>query len=211
MNLRTKRAATLALLILPALASFAAAGPVMDEDADSSSKPSGGRYSMSPVDGGVMRLDKETGVVAICARIGNEIACKGIEEKTDVPKADELSALREENRQLKRRIKAMMAAIDTNENIMMGPYGMHPGMHEYGPQAGPPISRFSMPSEEDVDQALDYMTRIYKKIRDRANDLDRSSPPAKTATAPPVAPPIGPGSPPPSAAPAPAPTPKATP
>ncbi|CAA2137822.1 hypothetical protein [Hyphomicrobium sp. ghe19] len=211
MTLRTTRAATLALLILPALASFAAAGPVMDEDADASSKPSEGRYSMSPVDGGVMRLDKQTGIVAICARIGNEIACRGIEDKTDVPKADELSALKEENRQLKRRIKAMMAAIDTNEKMMMSPdgYGMHPGMHEFGPQAGPPVSRFEMPSEEDVDHALDYMTRIYKKIRDRANDLDKSSPPAKTANAPSAAPPIGPGSPPPS--PAPAPTPKATP
>jgi hypothetical protein len=202
MTLRTKRAATLALLILPALASFAAAQPAMDADTDSTSIPAGGRYSMSPVDGGIMRLDKETGVVAICARIGDEIACRGIEDKTGGPKADELSALKAENEQLKRRINAMMAAIDSNEKMLMAPYGY--GMREYGPQGGPPSGRFEMPSEEDVDHALDYMTRVYKKIRDRVSDLDKPSPPGKPETAP-ATPPIGPGSPPP------APPPKATP
>jgi hypothetical protein len=149
-----------------------------------------------------MRLDKETGVVAICARIGDEIACRGVEDKTGGPKADELSALKEENKQLKRRIQAMMAAIDSNERMLMAPGGYGT---QYGPQGGPPGSRFQMPSEEDVDHALDYMTRIYKKIRDRANDLDKPSPPpGKTATTP-SEPPIGPGSPPP------APPPKAAP
>lgn len=195
MTLRTKRAATLALLILPALATFAAAQPATDSDWHSNANSSG-RYSMSPVDGGVMRLDKETGVVAICARVGNELACRAVEDKTNVAPADELSALRAENKQLKLRIKEMMDALENGETIppMHMPYG-------YGPHGGPaPGGKFELPSDAEVDQALDYLSRVYKKIRDHVKDLDKpSSPPGEAAA--PSPPPIGPGSPPPTAPP----------
>ena len=55
MGLRTMRAATLGLFILPALATFALAETAAD---------SSGRFTMSPVDGGFLRLDKQTGAVA---------------------------------------------------------------------------------------------------------------------------------------------------
>lgn len=174
---KTKRAAVLGMLILPALATLAAAQPPPPPeggggrwDADANTK---GRYSMAPVDGGVMRLDRETGVLAVCVRVGNDIACKGVEDKTNVPQSDELAALRQENKQLKQRIRDMMDDIEAGEPPM-GPfgYGPHAGLHG-DMQGAHPGPKFEKPTEEQVDQALDYMTRVYKKIRDRVREIDK--------------------------------------
>jgi hypothetical protein len=42
-----------------------------------------------------------------------------------------------------------------------------------------------LPSEEEVDQALDYMSRVYKKIRDHIKDLDKPLPPGEQPPPPP--------------------------
>ncbi|WP_045837004.1 hypothetical protein [Hyphomicrobium sp. 99] len=186
MTLGMKRAAALGLLILPTLATFAAAQPAPDStaksDADANSK---GRYQMSPIEGGVIRLDRETGAIVVCSRIGNELACRSIEERTNVPSADELAALRAENRQLKQRIKEMMEDIESEPRT--SPYGSGP---PGGPQGefhgGPPGGNFQLPTDEEVDQALDYLTRVYKKIRDHVKDIDKDTAAPGQAPAPPA-------------------------
>lgn len=182
MTLRTKRAVGLGLMILPALATLAAAQPAPDGNARPDGDPNArGRYSMLPLDGGIMRLDRETGGVAICARVGNELACRAIEDRTNVPQADELAALRAENRQLKQRIREMMAAIESGEARPAMPDGSGPrGQTPGEPNAGAPGENLQLPTEEQVDQALDYLSRVYKKIRDHVRDLDKdSSPPGQ--------------------------------
>lgn len=52
------------------LAALALAGAAVADTADNA-----GRFTMSPVDGGFLRLDKETGAVAMCARSGTAWAC----------------------------------------------------------------------------------------------------------------------------------------
>jgi len=189
MTLRTTRAAGLGLLILPVLATLAAAQPAPDGNARPDWDPNArGRYSMLPIDGGVMRLDRETGGVAICARVGNELACRAIEDKTNVPQADELAALRAENRQLKQRLREMMAAIESGELKPVTPDGSGPrGQTPGEPNAGSPGENLQLPTEEQVDQALDYLSRVYKKIRDHVRDLDKdSSPPGQAPVQPPL-------------------------
>ncbi|MBS0239619.1 MAG: hypothetical protein JSR89_14460 [Proteobacteria bacterium] len=182
MTLRTMRAAGIGLLILPVLATLATAQPAPD---DSNAR---GRYSMLPLDGGIMRLDRETGGVAICARVGNELACRAIEDRTNVPQADELAALRAENRQLKQRIREMMAAIESGELKPSMPDGSGQRDQTQGePNAGPPGEKLQLPTDEQVDQALDYLSRVYKKIRDHVRDLDKdSSPPGQAPVQPPL-------------------------
>ncbi|MGO4682961.1 hypothetical protein [Hyphomicrobium sp. 2TAF46] len=182
MTLRTKRAAVLGLLILPALAILAAAQPAPDGNARPDWDPNArGRYSMLPIDGGVMRLDRETGGVAICARVDNELACRAIEDRTNVPQADELAALRAENRQLKQRIREMTAAIESGDLKPSTPDGSGPrGQTPGEPNAGPPGENLQLPTDAEMDQALDYLSRVYKKIRDHVRDLDKdSSPPGQ--------------------------------
>jgi len=40
-----------------------------------------GRFTMSPAEGGFLRLDKQTGAVAMCAHTGNTWACTSVEDR----------------------------------------------------------------------------------------------------------------------------------
>ena len=85
MALKTSCAAVLAVLALT--------GSAAAETPDVSN----GRYTMSPVDGGFLRLDKQTGAVAMCARSSGDWACNPVQDHTAAAPSNELSKLEEEN------------------------------------------------------------------------------------------------------------------
>ena len=114
-----------------------------------------GRYTMSPVEGGVLRLDRETGAMALCTRQNDKLVCDPVEDRA----ADEtarLAKIEAENRALKERIKAL---------------------EESAASAGAPDApenKMQLPTEEEVDKALDYAERMFKKFRDRIQKADPS-------------------------------------
>lgn len=172
-----KRSAFFGLLSLPVLATVAVADPAND----------GGRFTMSPVEGGFLRLDKQTGAVAMCAKSASEWACKPVDDQT----ADgslRRSGIEAENRALRDRVKEL------EDQLASRPPG--PPHLDGPPGDGPAGSQ--LPSEEEVDQALDYMSRVYKKIRDHIRELDKPIPPNEPPVPPPGAQP-GPPPPPPPA------------
>jgi hypothetical protein len=131
---------------------------------------------MSPVDGGFLRLDRQTGAVAMCAKSGTDWACKPVDDETSSGPASTLSHLETENKELKGRIKELQDLLETK------PPGPPPLS---GPLAdGPPGGISRLPTDEEVDQALDYMTRVYKKFRDHMKHLDKPAPPDDHAAPP---------------------------
>lgn len=168
MNARTRYGA--ALIIALTLTGTAAAETAED---------SNDRFALAPADGGFLRLDKKTGAVAMCAHTGNTWACTPVQDQAaPLAAPGELSQLEQENRKLKDRVKALEEALETAK----------PPLPE-----GPPGGNIDLPTDQQVDQALDYFERVYKKIRDRMKDLDKPLPPAKNAPPPdnPVPPPKG--------------------
>lgn len=129
------------------------------------------RYEMSPVEGGFLRLDKQTGAVAMCARRGEEWTCESVDDRTAATNAPR-DAVEAENHELKSRVKALEEAL---KNIEESP----------GVGNGPPVPKSQLPTEEEVDQAFDYVERIFKKFRDRIRRLDE---PLPSPPAPPPAP-----------------------
>lgn len=145
------------------VAALALAGAAVADTADNA-----GRFTMSPVDGGFLRLDKETGAVAMCARSGTAWACSPVEDRTPAATAADVSKLERENRDLKDRVKALEESLETKV-----------------PLEGPPGGKAELPTEQEIDQALDYLERVYKKVRDRVKDLDKPLPPPPADAAPP--------------------------
>ena len=82
--------------------------------------------------------------------------------------AAEVERLRAENVALRAEVKRleMIAGVD----------------RPMAPSTEPPADKFQLPSEQDVDQALDYVERMYKKFRDRLQSLDKDTKPAKPGT-----------------------------
>ncbi len=72
-----------------------------------------GRYTMSPVEGGVLRLDRNTGAMALCTRKSDTLICEPVEDRAaDI--TGQLTKLEAENRALKDRIKALEDAAASN-------------------------------------------------------------------------------------------------
>lgn len=111
-----------------------------------------GRYTMTPVEGGFMRLDTETGSVALCTRKGETWTCEPVSDKAASP--EDKARLETENKALKDRVKELEAA----------------GPPDKAPE-GPPGGVTKLPSEKEVDEALDYVERMYKKFRDRLQKI----------------------------------------
>ncbi len=99
MGLTMTRAATLGLLILPVFATLAVAENTCGFRADGSRC----RPSMAVSCASISRL----GAVAMCARTGNDWACKPVEDQTKAASSDEFSRLQTENKELKDRVKAL--------------------------------------------------------------------------------------------------------
>jgi hypothetical protein len=117
-----------------------------------------GRFTMQPIEGGFLRLDTQTGAVSTC-RAGTEnlVLCQPAQEEQQ-GLAKEIDRLRAENFELKAEVRRL-------EEIA----GAQPGP----PMAGRPGEKFQLPSEEEVDGALDYLERIFKKFRDRLRNLEQ--------------------------------------
>lgn len=108
-----------------------------------------GRFVMSPAENGFARLDTETGAMSLCTSRNEKWVCE--------PMEDEAKALRGEIERLRgevRRLEEQAALADRS-----------PG--ETPPSAERPERELQLPSEEEVDKALDYMESIFRKFRDR--------------------------------------------
>jgi hypothetical protein len=95
-----------------------------------------GRYSMTPVQDGFLRLDTRTGAVAMCRLVNGAPECRlAADERTAME--NEVGRLQAENKQL--RLKPP------------------------GPSAAAPPSS-GLPSEQDMDRALSFAERFMRRM-----------------------------------------------
>lgn len=146
-----------ALLVLAASAGLAAA------EAPSDGK---GRFSMSPVDGGFLRLDTQTGEVSLCTQKDDAWACEPVKDTGNA-----LETLKEENQALKEHIKSLEEGMASNE----GGNGSAGAGNSY-PTEPPAGSVTRLPTEAEIDQAFNYVERMYKKLRDRIERFNKDQP-----------------------------------
>lgn len=141
----------LAGALVAGLASAALAGPPGGEE-----KP--GRFTMQPTDGGLLRLDTVTGDVSLCARTGSSFECKPVKDDRDLQ--SEVARLADENKQLKAEIRRLEESLGLDGSL------------------GRPKPKLELPSEEDVDKALSYLERMFKKFRDKLKEFDSPGSPS---------------------------------
>ena len=138
------------LAAVVALAVLIGAAPEADER--------GGRFVMTPVEGGFLRMDTHTGAVSMCQRASGKWACEAVaDDRRALEK--ELERLGAENRELNstvRRLEEMLATPEAEGRDRRA---------EKGP-------RLQLPSEEEVDRALGYMQRLMRKFKEKLRELD---------------------------------------
>lgn len=130
-----------------------------------------GRFTMSPTDGGFVRLDTETGAMAMCTGKEGAWSCKAMPDDQKAMQ-DRIARLEEENRALREETARLGASpAPQAEAPKDGPLAGPPG------DAGPPTAPgagpgFKIPSEKDVDKAFDYVEGLLKKFRERLKKLE---------------------------------------
>jgi hypothetical protein len=106
------------------------------------------RFTFQTVEGGLMRLDSDTGHVSFCTRSGDGYACRSA--------PDDRAALQDEIDRLKRE----------NETLRLA-----------GPKPPAPGGRLQLPSEEEIDKAMGLfekmMRRMLRTFRDEPTGQER--------------------------------------
>lgn len=121
-----------------------------------------GRYTMTPADGGFIRLDTLSGAMALCAKKDSEWACKPLPD-TQQSQSRDIERLTAENKALKDEIRRM--------EEVMGLGDAKPG--NPAPADGErPKGGLGLPSEKDVDKAFDYVQRMLKKFQEKMRELE---------------------------------------
>jgi chromosome segregation ATPase len=129
---------------------LAGAGLAADEPA--------GRYTMSPTEGGMVRLDTQTGAMALCRRNDDKWACADMDDSQRTLMS-EIDKLRAENKSLKDQVQHLEETLGLGENQMEAAPG--------------PSAKLVLPSEQDVDKAFDYFERMLNKLHERMEKLEK--------------------------------------
>ncbi len=134
-----------------------AAGAVAQEKPVASS----GRYTMSPMDGGFVRLDTETGSMSMCRPKGSDWACESMSDSSERLGGRD-AKLETENKELRTEIKRL--------EEMIGLGDKKEGAD--AKRAERPGGGLTLPTEEDVDRALSYLERMVKKFQEKIKQFE---------------------------------------
>jgi hypothetical protein len=134
------------------LLALALSDPVLaQDDVSIMADEANGRYSLSPLDGGVVKLDTRTGVITECRRKDDTLSCALASDERQRLQ-NEIDRLSRENAELRARVA--------------------------NPPIAGSIERPApaLPSDEEVDRALSLMERFlrrFKTIMREGNDSTR--------------------------------------
>jgi hypothetical protein len=121
----------------------------------------GGRFAMHPADGGVIRLDTETGAMSMCkAGANGQWQCESL--------PDERTALNKEITRLERENKDLQGAVKRLEEMA----GLPPERRAERAPDRPPFGKVPLPSEDDVDRAMTYLHGMLKKFKDKLKEFE---------------------------------------
>ena len=108
-----------------------------------------GRYSMTPTKDGILRLDTKSGAVSLCSRSTGSWKCQGLEGENG-SQEQRIKRLEQENDRLRSQLEA----------AKLGPAPQNDG-------------KIEMPSEEDVDKAMDFMEKLLNRFKGMVEDLKK--------------------------------------
>jgi hypothetical protein len=159
------------LALLVGLAMIAAGANIGFAQERSADRP--GRFSMSPVDGGFVRLDTETGAMSLC-KPQQKDAVTASAWKCDAM-ADGAAAAQERIGKLDGENKDLRAEVKRMEDLV-GLNGDKPkaGDQQAEQRPGGRSGGLNMPSEEDIDKAMSYMERLVRKFHDTMKRMEGS-------------------------------------
>ncbi len=129
-----------------------------------------GRYSMTPIQDGVLRLDTRTGTVSTCSRNGSGWACYAV--------PDERAALDAEIGRLQaevEKLRAQLAAGPTVSGKVDEAMPKSDSLKKPEPKAAEGERRIEipLPSDQDVDRVMSFLEKAWRRLIEMANRVQK--------------------------------------
>jgi len=117
---------------------------------------SDGRFTMTPTDGGFLRLDTQTGAVALCARKDDAWSCNAVKDG-QLPAQEQIATLTKENQELKSEIEDARRVLDAQIATSKPSSSRGPGI--------------KIPSDGDIDKMMDALEKVIRRFKGMVNEL----------------------------------------
>jgi hypothetical protein len=157
---------------LPAIAA-AAALVCLGAAAAAESMPDteNGRYALSPVTDGVIRLDTRTGAVSTCTNGANGWACYAVPDERAALDA-EIGRLEADNEKLKSELAAREPTVTGKIDE---PLPKSDSLKKSEPKAadGERKIEIPLPSDRDLDRMMTFLGQAWQRLVDLANRMQR--------------------------------------
>lgn len=130
-----------------------------------------GRYTMSPVADGVLRLDTRTGVMSTCSNNNAGWACYAVPDERAALDA-EIGRLQSENTKLKAQLASRDAATGGKTDEA---FPKTDSLKKGEPKAADAERKFefNLPSDRDIDRAVSFLERAWRRLIEMANRVQR--------------------------------------
>ena len=140
------------------------AGGIESANAEAKLDSQNGRYALSPVADGVIRLDTKTGDVSTCSNTGTGWVCYAVPDERAALDA-EIGRLQADNEKLKAELAAREPTVT----------GKTDSLKKVEPKAAESERKIEipLPSDRDMDRAMSFLEQAWRRLVEMANRLQK--------------------------------------
>jgi len=137
-----------------------------------------GRYALSPVADGVIRLDRRTGAVSTCSNTGAGWACYAVPDERAALDA-EIGRLQADNERFKAELEKLKAELAAREPTVTGKIDEALPKTDSLKKAEPKVAEggrkieIPLPSDRDMDRAMSFLEQAWRRLVEMANRMQK--------------------------------------
>jgi hypothetical protein len=137
-----------------------------------------GRYTLSPVADGVVRLDTRTGAVSTCNNNGTGWACYAVPDERAALDA-EIGRLQADNEKLKAQLAEREPTVTgkIDEPMPKEPKSKTDSLKKAEPKAGDSERKIEipLPSDRDMDRMMAFLEQAWRRLVEMANRMQKDA------------------------------------
>jgi hypothetical protein len=137
-----------------------------------------GRYALSPIADGVIRLDTRTGAVSTCNNAGTGWACYSMPDERAALDA-EIGRLQAENERSRAELDRLRAELASRDPAVSGKIDEPLPKSDSLKRAEPKITEgerkieIPLPSDRDLDRVMSFLERAWRRLVEMANRMQK--------------------------------------
>jgi len=137
-----------------------------------------GRYALSPVPDGVVRLDTRTGAVSTCSNSGAGWACYTVPDERAALDA-EIARLQADNERSKTELEKLKAELAARDPVVTGKIDEALPKTDSLKKAEPKVTEgerrieIPLPSDRDMDRVMSFLEQAWRRLVEMANRMQK--------------------------------------